>query len=100
LGNVDLRAIFERMIVWTTSGRGDAWLVALQLLVRAATDRPLAAVIQKRYARFRRKLATLIERWQSEGVVRSAVELFAGTEKETHNENANPGAAERLNDVS
>ena len=28
-----------------------------------------------------------------------AVELFAGTEKETHNENANPGATERLNEL-
>jgi ectoine hydroxylase-related dioxygenase (phytanoyl-CoA dioxygenase family) len=28
-----------------------------------------------------------------------AVELFAGTEKETHNENANPGAAELLNEL-
>jgi AcrR family transcriptional regulator len=71
--SLDMRAIFDRMIVWTTSGRGDAWLVALQLLVRAATDRPLAAVIQKRYARFRRKLTTVIERWQSEGVVRSDI---------------------------
>ena len=71
--SLDMRAIFDRMIRWTTSGRGDAWLVALQLLVRAATDRPLAAVIQKRYARFRRKLTTLIERWQSEGVVRSDI---------------------------
>jgi AcrR family transcriptional regulator len=71
--SIDMRAIFERMIVWTTSGRGDAWLVALQLLVRAATDRPLAAVIQKRYARFRHKLTTLIERGQSEGVVRSDI---------------------------
>ena len=71
--SIDVRAIFDRMVVWTTSGRGDAWLVALQLLVRAATDRPLAAVIQKRYARFRRKLTTLIERWQSEGVVRSDI---------------------------
>ncbi|MGC2306731.1 TetR/AcrR family transcriptional regulator [Candidatus Binatus sp.] len=77
--SIDLRAIFDRMIVWTTSGRGDAWLVALQLLVRAATDRSLAAVIQKRYARFRRKLTTLIERWQSAGVVRSDIraELLA-----------------------
>jgi hypothetical protein len=28
-----------------------------------------------------------------------AVELFAGTEKETHNENANPGITERLNEL-
>lgn len=28
-----------------------------------------------------------------------AVELFAGTEKETHNENANPGATERCNEL-
>ena len=71
--SIDMRAIFDRMIVWTTSARGDAWLVALQLLVRAATDRPLAAVIQKRYARFRRRLTTLLERGQSEGLVRSDI---------------------------
>jgi hypothetical protein len=53
--------------------KGDAWLVALQLLVRAATNRPLAVVIQQRYARFRRKLTTLIERGQSEGVVRGDI---------------------------
>ena len=28
-----------------------------------------------------------------------AIELFAGTEKETHNENVNPGAAEQLNEL-
>src|SRR6516162_2653715 len=28
-----------------------------------------------------------------------ALELFAGTEKETHNENANPGAAQQLNEL-
>jgi hypothetical protein len=71
--SIDLRAIFDRMIGWTTSGRGDMGLVALQLLVHAATDRPLAAVIQKRYARFRRKLTTLIERGRSEGVLSSDI---------------------------
>jgi TetR/AcrR family transcriptional regulator, transcriptional repressor of aconitase len=71
--SIDMRSIFDHMIVWTTSGRGDAWLVALQLLVRAATDRPLAAVIQKRYARFRRKLTTLLAGAQSEGVIRSDI---------------------------
>ena len=71
--SIDMRAIFDRMIDWTASRSGDAWLVALQLLVRAATDRPLATVIQKRYAQFRRKLTTLLERGQSEGVVRSDI---------------------------
>ena len=52
---IDIRAIFDRMIDWTASRRGDAWLVALQLLVRAASDTPIAAVFQKRYAQFRRK---------------------------------------------
>jgi hypothetical protein len=49
----DIRAIFDRVIVWATSRSGDAWLVALQLLIRAASDRPHATVIQKRYAQFR-----------------------------------------------
>jgi AcrR family transcriptional regulator len=70
---IDIRAIFERMILWTGSGKGDAWLVALQLLVRAASDPPLAAVIQKRYAQFRRKLTNLLEGGQAQGVIRSDI---------------------------
>src|SRR5271154_5002097 len=50
--SIDLRAIFDRMIDWTASRRGDAWLVALQLLVRAASASPNAAAFQKRYAHF------------------------------------------------
>jgi len=68
--SIDIRAIFDRMILWTTSRKGDAWLVALQLLVRAASDPPLAAVIQKRYAQFRRKLTRLLESGQAQGVIR------------------------------
>ena len=70
---IDIRTIFDRMIFWTTSKGGDAWLVALQLLVRAASDRPLAAVIQKRYARFRRRLTTLLESGQAQGVIRDDI---------------------------
>jgi AcrR family transcriptional regulator len=70
---IDIRAIFDRMILWTASRKGDAWLVALQLLVRAASDPPLAAVIQKRYAQFRRKLTTLLESGQAQGVIRDDI---------------------------
>jgi hypothetical protein len=58
---IDMSAIFDPMIDWTASRRGDAWLVALQLLVHAASDPPIAVVFQKRYAQFRRKLAKLLE---------------------------------------
>ena len=70
---IDIRAIFDRMILWTTSRKGDAWLVAFQLLVRAASDPPLAVVIQTRYAQFRRKLASLLKRGQSQGVIRGDI---------------------------
>ncbi len=70
---IDIRAIFDRMILWTGSRKGDAWLVAFQLLVRAASDTSLAAVIQKRYAQFRRKLAGLLERGQAQGVIRGDI---------------------------
>ena len=69
----DIRAIFDRMILWTASGKGDAWLVAFQLLVRAASDPPLAAVIQKRYAQFRLKLTSLLESGQAQGVIRADI---------------------------
>ena len=70
---IDIRTIFDRMIFWTTSRSGDAWLVALQLLVRAATERPLATVIRKRYAQFRRRLTTLLESGQAQGVIRDDI---------------------------
>ena len=66
-----MRAIFDRFYGRLRKGRCVAGRSSI--LVRAATDRPLAAVIQKRYARFRRKLTTVIERWQSEGAVRSDI---------------------------
>jgi len=73
ISTIDLRAIFDGMIRWTNSRRGDAWLVALQLLVRAASDPPLAAVIQKRYAQFRRKLTRLLKDGQAQGVIRGDI---------------------------
>jgi hypothetical protein len=71
--SIDMRAILDRMIDWTASRRGDAWLVALQLLVRAASDPPIAAVFQKPYAQFRRKLAKLLESGQAQGVTRADI---------------------------
>ena len=70
---IDLRAILDRMILWTTSKKGDAWLVTLQLVVAAASDAPLAAIIQKRYAQFRRKLARMLEDGQAQGLIRSDI---------------------------
>ncbi len=70
---IDIRAIFDRMILWTASRKGDAWLVALQLLVRAASDPPIAAVFQKRYAQFRRKLTRLLESGQAQGLIRADI---------------------------
>src|SRR5215469_10188703 len=70
---IDVRAIFDRMIAWTTSKGGDAWRVAFQLLVAAASDRPLAALIQKRYAQFRRRLTALLESGQAQGVIRADI---------------------------
>ena len=67
---IDIRAIFDHFMLWTKSDQGDAWLVSLQLLVHAGTDPSLAAVIERRYAQFRRKLAALLEKGQAEGVVR------------------------------
>jgi TetR/AcrR family transcriptional regulator, transcriptional repressor of aconitase len=70
---IDIRGIFDRMIRWTASRQGDAWLVAFQLLVHAASDPPLAAVIQKRYAQFRRRLTSLLESGQAQGVIRGDI---------------------------
>jgi TetR/AcrR family transcriptional regulator, transcriptional repressor of aconitase len=77
--SIDMCEIFDRMIDWTASRRGDVWLVVFQLLVRAASEPPIAAVFQKRYAQFRRKLAKLLESGQVQGVIRAdiAADLLA-----------------------
>jgi TetR/AcrR family transcriptional regulator, transcriptional repressor of aconitase len=62
--------LFDKMILWTTSDQGHAWQVSLQLLVRASSDPALAAVFQKRYARFRRNLASRLAKAQAQGTVR------------------------------
>src|SRR5262249_22472675 len=67
---IDTRALFDKMILWTRSGRGEAWMASLQILVRASGEPALASVFQRRYAQFRRKLASLIEKAQAQGAVR------------------------------
>jgi len=42
-------------------------------LVRAASDPPLAAVFQKRYTQFRRRLTSLLESGQAQGVIRADI---------------------------
>lgn len=69
-GGVDVQALIRNMLLWTTTEKGEAWLVGLQLLVGAHGDKLLAAVFEKRYARFRGSLARLLERGQAQGVVR------------------------------
>ena len=69
-GACDPKSLCNNMLVWTTRGEGEAWLVCLQLLVGARLDPALATVIAKRNGRFMGNLASLLERGQTLGVIR------------------------------
>src|SRR5947209_6572829 len=59
-GGCDAKALCDAMLLWTTRGGGGAWLVALQLLVGARSDKALAAVIERRNGRFMANLTRLL----------------------------------------
>jgi TetR/AcrR family transcriptional regulator, transcriptional repressor of aconitase len=69
-GACDPKSLCNNMLIWTTRGEGEAWLVCLQLLVGARSDPALAAVIATRNGRFMANLAGLLERGQTLGVIR------------------------------
>lgn len=76
---IDLRAGFERWLELTRSDMGGGWVAGLQLLAHAQHDPALAAVYQRRYGRYRRRFATMLEEGQQRGVIRNDIpaELLA-----------------------
>jgi AcrR family transcriptional regulator len=69
-GACDPQSLCNNMLIWTTRGGGEAWLVCLQLLVGARSDPALAGVIARRNGRFMANLARLLEKGQAQGLIR------------------------------
>lgn len=72
-GRADPQSLCEELLTWTTSGAGEPWLVALQLVVGARGDAGLARVIERRNGRFMKNLTEVLARGQRDGVIRSDV---------------------------
>jgi len=66
----DPKALCNSLLIWTTLGGSEAWLICLQLLVGARGDTALAGAIARRNARFIANLTALLERGQAQGLIR------------------------------
>nr|WP_216361201.1 TetR/AcrR family transcriptional regulator [Caulobacter mirabilis] len=70
---LDLRTGFRRWLDWAEAEDSDAWLAGFQLLAHARHEPALAAIYQRRYARYRQVLAEMLAQAQSEGTVRDDI---------------------------
>ena len=70
---IDLKTILEQWMDRTNAAASDLWLVLFQLLAHARHEPAFAAVVQQRYARFRHTFASILERGQREGTIRSDI---------------------------
>ncbi|MEU7260567.1 TetR/AcrR family transcriptional regulator [Streptomyces rimosus] len=68
----DIRAILERWLLRTTDDP-EFWPVMSQLLVHARYEPAFAAVIERRYARHRSALASLLSAGQAQGTIRDDI---------------------------
>ncbi|MFH9424215.1 TetR/AcrR family transcriptional regulator [Streptomyces sp. NPDC017529] len=68
----DIRTLLERWLLRTTDDP-EFWPVMSQLLVHAHYEPAFAAVIERRYARHRGELATLLAAGQTQGTIRDDI---------------------------
>jgi AcrR family transcriptional regulator len=68
----DIRAVFESWVA-RISDDSESWLVMFQLLAHARHEPALAAVIERRYARFRDLYASILAAGQRRGTIRDDI---------------------------
>ncbi|MEV5540239.1 TetR/AcrR family transcriptional regulator [Saccharopolyspora shandongensis] len=68
----DIKVVFERWLDLTT-GDPEYWPVMSQLLTHARYEPALAAIIERRYARYRRLHTKIIEAGQAQGTIRDDI---------------------------
>lgn len=69
----DIKAGFERWLDWTNSAESDFWLAQFQLLAHARHEPAFADIYQRRYAKYRDALTSVLARGQSRGAIRSDI---------------------------
>lgn len=71
--SIDVRAIIQKWLDWTSLNETDTWLAMFQLLAHARHEPAFASVIQQRYVRFRHGLAAIVKKGQAQGVIRNDI---------------------------
>lgn len=76
---IDIKALISQWLDWMSVDESDEWLAWLQLLAHARHEPAFAGLIKQRYARFRQVFTSILERGQSQGIIRSdiAADLLA-----------------------
>lgn len=76
---IDIKALIDQWLAWMSTEESNGWLAWLQLLAHARHEPAFAGVIKQRYARFRHVFTSVLERGQSQGMIRGdiAAELLA-----------------------
>lgn len=69
----NIKAGFERWLTMTGSEDSGTWVAGFQLLAYARREPSLAAIYQRRYARYREVLTGIIERGQKRGEIRADI---------------------------
>jgi len=69
----DVTAVLTRWLDWTKTDVPDEWLASFQVLAHASHDPALAALVQKRYAHYRKVFAAMLEKGQRKGTVRKDI---------------------------
>jgi AcrR family transcriptional regulator len=72
-GESDIMAGLQRWLDWTKADISGEWLATFQLLAEARHDPALAAIIQRRYARYRKAFASALVKGQRDGTVRKDI---------------------------
>lgn len=70
---LNIKAGFERWLAMTGSEDSGTWVAGFQLLAYARREPTLAAIYQRRYARYRHVLASILEEGQRQGVIRTDI---------------------------
>lgn len=76
---IDVKALVGQWLDSTRTDEPASWLAWFQLLAHARHEPAFASVIKQRYARFRQVFTSVLERGQSQGIIRSdiAADLLA-----------------------
>jgi AcrR family transcriptional regulator len=72
-GEADVAAVLKRWLDWTKADVPGEWLASFQVLAHASHDPALAAIIQRRYAHYRKAFAAMLAKGQRNGTVRKDI---------------------------